>query len=217
MNTRRACAAFTLIEVLVVVAIVSILAALLFSGLQNLQSRAERTKCAANLRQVGVGISLYTQENDLVTPRLDHQIVQDLFPYLYPNTTSIPVISGTGFPPELLHTVFACPSMHRDTGNSSARSYGYNAPLISSPDNPAENKTGTRSPRLKMQILAQPTKVMLYGDTWNSSAIQFSRIAQITARHGGSFNVLMADGRVENIPLDDQQLQTSTSILWRGY
>jgi prepilin-type N-terminal cleavage/methylation domain-containing protein/prepilin-type processing-associated H-X9-DG protein len=60
--------AFTLIELLVVIAIIAILAALLLPVLTKVQENANSTKCLANLRQIGVGIDLYVNDNDGLLP-----------------------------------------------------------------------------------------------------------------------------------------------------
>lgn len=208
--------AFSLTEILVAIGIICTLFALGLGSWKGVQQAAENAKCMANLRQIGVGILQYSQENSMTTPRLDHQIVEDLYPYLYPQASTIPVISGVDFPAELRKTVFLCPSMKRDVGATSKRSYGYNAPLIQHSENPSENQTGTKSPRFRLPILEQPSKVMLYGDTWSQSAIQFSRIAKISERHNGRLTMLMADAHVESIPLNDTSLQNVNSMLWKG-
>lgn len=57
-------AAFTLIELLIVIAIMAIMASLLLPALASSKERGRTTACLSNLRQVGVALQLYVQEND---------------------------------------------------------------------------------------------------------------------------------------------------------
>lgn len=60
--------AFSLIELLVVIAIIAILAAILFPVLSAAKARAWRTDCMNNLRQINLGVRMYSDESNDVVP-----------------------------------------------------------------------------------------------------------------------------------------------------
>jgi len=59
---------FTLIELLVVIAIIAILAAMLLPALASAKSKAQRIQCMNQMRQMGLGFTLFTVDNNDMLP-----------------------------------------------------------------------------------------------------------------------------------------------------
>ncbi|BDI30275.1 hypothetical protein CCAX7_23260 [Capsulimonas corticalis] len=80
-------AGFTLIELLVVIAIIAILAAILFPVFAKAREKARQISCLSNLKQLGLGMLQYNQDNDESFARSnnppDHNNwAQAIFPYV---------------------------------------------------------------------------------------------------------------------------------------
>ena len=84
-NSRRG---FTLIELLVVIAIIAILAAILFPVFARARENARRASCQSNMKQLGLGLMQYAQDNDSRLLKMQNnwavggQVFLPLFPYI---------------------------------------------------------------------------------------------------------------------------------------
>jgi len=78
---------FTLVELLVVISIIAILAALGFSGVNAAVTKAQMTECLSNMRQIGVAMQLFAGDNEGTLPGTSHGIswTNSLSFYLSPN------------------------------------------------------------------------------------------------------------------------------------
>ena len=68
--------AFTLVELLVVMAIIALLAALLLPVLGRAKESARATVCLSNLHQIGIALQIYVQENNNKLPVM-HDVSPD--------------------------------------------------------------------------------------------------------------------------------------------
>ncbi len=110
---------FTLIELLTVIAIVSILAAILFPVFARAKASAKQANCISNLRQIGDSIVMYMEDSDDIFPSaIDPSDKYDpgmwsAFPQFEALIPTMPLLSDVVQPYLKSHEVFHCPS---DTG-----------------------------------------------------------------------------------------------------
>lgn len=107
---------FTLIEVLTVIAIISILAALALPVIVRAKAVAKQSACMSNLRQLGDAMSLYMGDGDDVFPHaLDpsDRWASSIWlgePEFYEQIPFMPLLSEVLQPYSRSHELFKCPS-----------------------------------------------------------------------------------------------------------
>jgi prepilin-type N-terminal cleavage/methylation domain-containing protein/prepilin-type processing-associated H-X9-DG protein len=137
---------FTLIELLVVIVIIAVLAGLLLSALSRAKARALTTQCASNLRQLGLAMHTYGDDNDSLLPAA-HGVVN------WTGTNPAP------WPRPLVNyfnntNILVCPAMSRVFKSPFNYFMGSRAVYVA---------TGTAG-SLNMRLIQQPSQYLLSGD-----------------------------------------------------
>jgi prepilin-type N-terminal cleavage/methylation domain-containing protein len=68
INNRKPILAFTLVELLVVIAVIALLLSILMPSLRAVRVMAQRVGCAHNLKQIALGVDMYLGDNDHTYP-----------------------------------------------------------------------------------------------------------------------------------------------------
>jgi prepilin-type N-terminal cleavage/methylation domain-containing protein/prepilin-type processing-associated H-X9-DG protein len=107
-------AGFTLIELLVVIAIIAILAAMLLPALAKAKEKGQRTSCLNNMRQVGLALIMYGEENTKLPPKTQAQF--DFANPFAPDTVLKLLMPNLGVKPGAPSPkVYNCPTLKPNT------------------------------------------------------------------------------------------------------
>lgn len=119
--TPRAVRAFTLVELIIVITVVGVLAAIAFPIYQHVVQGGRAVACVSNLRQLGAALSLYVGEHNMTLPtmmagRTDRR-------------EDVPVIDTVLATQTADPRVFLCPADVKGIGVQTGTSYFWNSAL----------------------------------------------------------------------------------------
>ena len=244
-SAHEASSAFTLMELLVVIAVIGLLAALLLPALSLAMKRAQQIHCVNNVRQLGLGLNEFVSDNHFYPLEADAQYDKKGIATNYNGwVTTLGRQIGTQGPYFWDKGIWLCPSV-RSKGilGSSFESYGYNSFGIGNRKDSlglgghkgfASAPVGTvpdYKPPVSESEVVNPSEMMAIGDgfygsdskiysgigfLWrNNESGGFFDTATAIARHQGKANVFYCDGHVESPTLQFLFTDTSDAALVR--
>jgi prepilin-type processing-associated H-X9-DG protein/prepilin-type N-terminal cleavage/methylation domain-containing protein len=203
---------FTLPELLVVIAVIGILAALLIPAISQAKARAQQIQCVNNLRQLGVGLQVFLSNNHGY-PSMSAPAYDD-----YPGTWIGQLVhEGLGVSKLDKHYlttgIWRCPSAKWSSRiDFTPISYSYNTYGVLVPGNRTNalgllghySESSHTYTRIAESEVTNPSDMMALGDSFDGG-VDFMRIDMsgsenfnTLTRHQGKANVLFCDGHVES-------------------
>ena len=206
-NARRS--GFTLMELLIVIAIIGILAGMLFPAVNYVREKARKNECLNNLRQWGVALQGYLDEHRGRFPSYEADISKAdawfnvLPPYL--GVDPLKDMDRTPAPGRGIKSLFLCPSESVGLGDddeTASKSY-----FSSYTMNTWIKDSGLRLSQLNEQHDPPivPATFVVFAETGDGTVggINLSMVTEKNFRHARSFNICFADGHAENILEND--------------
>jgi prepilin-type processing-associated H-X9-DG protein/prepilin-type N-terminal cleavage/methylation domain-containing protein len=194
-DLRLKLSAFSLIELLVVVAIIGIIAGLLLPALGRAKQSARQVQCLNRMRQIGFAIRLYAEDNGDLFPRSQHSaFTHGQLPWgrAIASQLSHHPLAWTN----LLKTLYRCPEDRRDT----PWSYGQNVYFELDPT--YDDYQGSPQTWRQSAAVPFPSATILHAENntaadhimphfWQT-AVDAGEVAQ--SRHGQRANYSFVDG-----------------------
>ena len=193
-------AAYTLVELLIVIAIIALLAAILFPAFARARENARRSSCQSNLKQISLAATQYIQDYDERFPlgitTDDGGSFSNSFDLLQPYLKS----SQIGICPSDVEP----PSVNLHLPGSKPVSYAANVKITTAPF------LGENSPPSMAQV-GQSARLPLIWDAINFSVDPVPDV-RVMRRHLEGANCLFADGHVKWIKSHPDLWDTNRGI-----
>jgi len=192
--------AFTLIEILVTIAIIAILAAIMFPVFARARENARRTSCLSNLKQLGLAIQQYVQDYDGYYPYIPKGDRADTgrapmgtgdFDDAYQDTPSAnrwdagPIITRL-LPYTKSEQLAFCPSVNKSNPDLSSNT-NYEASAYLFADTSKEASSPYIGQAILESVIVDPSNTMIFQDYKGTNA----------RPHLDGFNNIAADGRAK--------------------
>lgn len=198
MNSRKQVRGFTLIELLVVIAIIAILAAILFPAFARARENARRASCQSNLKQVGLGVMQYTQDNDEKFPFYNEVDPDIVYTFVTSSGTYNPFLAIQPYIKSF--QIFNCPSATTGSGvGNDSTSYFGNGVIFRS--NTGLSLAAVSQPALRAMVQESISKESYLAFrprlTSATTGQYWVALPHYSNAHMDGGNLLFADGHVK--------------------